>query len=85
MGSPLHVIHYDLQGPEAFDEFQDDHVAAVAPHGLAKEIQELLITRGQMRGVMEWGVLNKDAALKQILRDLDALYKACATKYREDL
>ena len=85
MNAPIHIIHSDLEAPEAFDEFQDDHVHAIAPHGLQKEIQELLITRAQMRGVMQWGTLDKENALKQILRDLDNLYKACATKYREDL
>ena len=65
--------------PEAFDEYDDKHMLNVAPHGLACEIQGLLLAR---RG---WQYMNLHQRSEQMESLLDALYKACKEKYAEDL
>ena len=65
--------------PEAFDEYSDEHMMKVAPHGLATPLQGLLLLR------REWNNLNLHQRSEQVESLLDDLYKQSRDKYQEDL
>ena len=83
MNAPLHVLHSDWQDAESFDEFQDHHMQIIAPDGLWKELQAVLTTRSQIKGVREWGSLDQQRAFEQLLEDVEKLYKACRDKWSD--
>jgi hypothetical protein len=63
--------------PEAFDEYDAEHVSQIAPHGLASEIQGLLLAR------REWKYMNLHQRSEQMESLLDALYKASQDVWRD--
>lgn len=67
----------DLQ-PQAFDEYNADHIEHVAPHSLGSQIQGLLLAR------REWHMMNLQQRSEQMESLLDSLYLACRDKWRDD-
>ena len=65
--------------PEAFDEYNEEHVHSVAPHGLTSEVQGFLLLR------REWDYLNLHQRSEQAESLMNSLYTACRDKWREDL
>lgn len=75
---PLQPSHNADVFPEAFDEYDEVHMRTVAPHGLASEIQGLLLAR------REWRYMNLQQRSEQMESLLDALYKACRDQWRDE-
>lgn len=63
--------------PEAFDEYSAEHMTAVAPDGLASDIQGILLLR------REWNYLNLHQRSEQAEQVMNNLFKACRDKWRE--
>lgn len=76
-----HIL--DRQGPLHFDEWQDDHVAAVVPYDLRKPVQDLLITLSTIERTQGSFGVDQNKALEQIIPELQALRKACITRWEE--
>lgn len=67
----LHESGLRDRAPEAFDEFNEMHMRAVAPYDLAMPLQQVLMWRGLEH-------------LPQELRDdLNKLYRACVERWRD--
>lgn len=63
--------------PEAFDEYDDQHMRVAAPYHTS-EIQGLLLAR------REWKYMNLHQRSEQMESLLNALYKACRDQWRDE-
>lgn len=69
---------------EHFDEYQDDHVAAVVPYELVKPVQELLITLNQIEMIQaSFGDPDKARVFDQLIPELKALRSACLSRWKD--
>lgn len=74
----------DRQGPDSFDEWQDDHVAAVVPYDLRKPVQDLLIACAQIKATKgSFGEPDAKRTVEYLFPMLEALRKACITRWEE--
>jgi hypothetical protein len=80
MNAPLHVLHEDWTEPESFDEYNVDHFSNI-PLDVAKAVSSLLQTR---REITAYKMGNEDA-VNALMPELDKLYSACLTEWRDEL
>jgi hypothetical protein len=63
--------------PDTFDEYDEMKVGAVVPYELVSPVQGLLMWRSALRRLPETELS------REILIDLDKLYKACRERYAD--
>ena len=78
MGKPYapNLVRYPDQW-DAFDEYNEDHVAAVVPTSFVKAVKTLLLTRRDMK------YLTAEQLQQGMQAELDALHQACIEAWRD--
>lgn len=79
-----HQAEQDHAEPsDRFDEYLEEHVAAVVPYELVKPVMELLQAKRAIEIAERAGEFDKAAMLDVVKADLDALYLACVSRWQD--
>ena len=75
MNAP-HIIYADWQYPTPLDEYDVDQISYVVGNELAKEVQDVLLKRKQIK--------SEDESVKRLLRAVDELHMKLNRKWLEE-